>query len=154
MADDPTLPARESMEYDVVIVGSGVSGSIIAKQLSAAGRRVAVLEAGPAEDQTQRDYDSYLERFYLSASKDNQSPYPDNPLVPMPRDPLVQSLRPGQTDATSGYLVQNAPFATDTTYTRVFGGTTMHWEAKTPRMLPEDFDTATRYGQGRDWPLS
>ena len=46
------------------------------------------------------------------------------------------------------------PFATDTTYTRVLGGTTMHWEAKTPRMLPEDFDLRSRYGVGRDWPLS
>jgi choline dehydrogenase-like flavoprotein len=50
-------------------------------------------------------------------------------------------------------LVQEGPFSTDTTYTRVFGGTTMHWEGKTLRMLPEDFETRTRFGQGRDWPL-
>jgi choline dehydrogenase-like flavoprotein len=30
----------------------------------------------------------------------------------------------------------------------------MHWEGKTPRMLPEDFETRTRFGQGADWPVS
>jgi choline dehydrogenase-like flavoprotein len=29
----------------------------------------------------------------------------------------------------------------------------MHWEAKTPRMLPEDFEMGSRFGQGEDWPL-
>jgi choline dehydrogenase-like flavoprotein len=29
----------------------------------------------------------------------------------------------------------------------------MHWEGKTPRMLPEDFDIGSRYGVGRDWPI-
>lgn len=39
-------------------------------------------------------------------------------------------------------------------YTRIQGGTTMHWEAKTPRMLPEDFELYTKYGQGLNWPIS
>jgi choline dehydrogenase-like flavoprotein len=29
----------------------------------------------------------------------------------------------------------------------------MHWEAKTLRMLPEDFELHSRYGQGLDWPI-
>ena len=41
----------------------------------------------------------------------------------------------------------------DSTYTRVLGGTTMHWEGKAMRMLPEDFQMRTRFGQGRDWPI-
>ena len=85
-------------------------------------------------------------------SKDNQAPYPVNPNVPMPRSTDVRQITPGQPD-TSAYLVQNGPYATDLTYTRILGGTTMHWEAKTPRMLPEDFHMASQYGQGLDWPL-
>jgi choline dehydrogenase-like flavoprotein len=50
--------------------------------------------------------------------------------------------------------VQTGPFSTDTTYTRAFGGTTMHWEGKTLRMLPQDFEMRTRFGQGEDWPIS
>jgi len=30
----------------------------------------------------------------------------------------------------------------------------MHWEGKTPRMLPEDFAMGERFEQGVDWPLS
>jgi choline dehydrogenase-like flavoprotein len=139
--------------YDAVIVGSGISGAIIAAELSKAGQRVLILEAGPGEDATLRGYEDYLERFYATPFKDNQSPYPVTPEAPMPRGPDVRRIRPGQPDA-SAYLVQNGPFATDTTYTRVLGGTTMHWEGKTPRMLPEDFETGTRFEQGVDWPIS
>jgi choline dehydrogenase-like flavoprotein len=139
--------------YDAVVVGSGISGSIIAGELSRAGRRVLILEAGPDEDRDIRGYEDYLKRFYATAFKDNQSPYPRNPDAPMPRSTDARKIRPGQPDA-SGYLVQNGPFSTDTTYTRVLGGTTMHWEGKTLRMLPEDFEMAARHGQGQDWPLS
>jgi choline dehydrogenase-like flavoprotein len=139
--------------YDAVIVGGGISGAIIADELSRAGKRVLVLEAGIGEDHSLEGYEGYVERFYATALKDNQSPYPVNPNAPMPRSTDARRIWPGQPDA-SGYLVQNGPMATDTTYTRVLGGTTMHWEAKTPRMLPEDFDIRTRYGVGRDWPVS
>ncbi len=139
--------------YDAVVVGGGISGSIIADELSRAGKRVLVLEAGIGQDHSLEGYEGYLQRFYATAVKDNQSPYPVNPNAPMPRSSDSHRIQPGQPDPT-GYLVQNGPFASDTTYTRVLGGTTMHWEGKTPRMLPEDFDLHSRYGVGRDWPLS
>jgi choline dehydrogenase-like flavoprotein len=135
-----------------VIVGTGISGAIIANELSKAGKRVLILEAGSGTDRTLTGYEAYITNFYGAASKDNQSPYPVNPNSSMPRSTDVRKLQPGETDA-SAYMVQSGPFVTDTTYTRVFGGTTMHWEAKTPRMLPEDFKARTLFGQGVDWPL-
>lgn len=138
--------------YDAVIVGAGISGAIVANQLSAAGKRVLMLEAGPGDDITLSGYKSYLERFYGTAAKHNQAPFADNPNAPMPKSTDARRLETGAVDS-SAYLVQEGPFSTDTTYTRVFGGTTMHWEGKTLRMLPEDFETRTRFGQGRDWPL-
>jgi len=138
--------------YDAVIVGAGVAGALLANQLSAAGKRVLMLEAGPGDDITLSGYKSYLERFFATDAKHNQSPFPDNPNAPMPKSTDARRLEEGAVDS-SAYLVQEGPFSTDTTYTRVFGGTTMHWEGKTLRMLPEDFETRTRFGQGRDWPL-
>ena len=41
----------------------------------------------------------------------------------------------------------------DSSYSRVQGGTTMHWEGKTIRMLREDFEMNKTYGQGLDWPI-
>jgi choline dehydrogenase-like flavoprotein len=144
--------ASESF-YDAVIVGAGISGAIIANELSRAGKRVLVIEAGPGEDMDITGYDGYLSRFYETAAKDNQSPFPRSDNAPMPQSKDVRRIRAGHADA-SAYLVQNGPFATDTTYTRVLGGTTLHWEGKTLRMLPEDFELQSRYGQGRDWPVS
>ncbi|MEJ2320780.1 MAG: GMC family oxidoreductase [Gammaproteobacteria bacterium] len=138
--------------YDVVIVGSGVSGAIIAQQLSEAGKRVLILEAGPGEDATLRGYENYLQRFFGAAEKDNQSPYPRNQNAAMPRSPDLKKVAEGETDA-SNYIVQQGPFVTDSVYTRVLGGTTMHWEAKTPRFLPEDFEMRSQFEKGLDWPL-
>jgi choline dehydrogenase-like flavoprotein len=139
--------------YDVVIVGAGISGAIIADRLSREGRSVLLLEAAPADDLTISGYETYLNRFYGTAMKDNQAPYPVLPPVPMPRSTDARPLTPGGGPNTGGYLVQDGPHSTDTTYTRVLGGTTMHWEAKILRMLPEDFELADRYGQGLKWPL-
>ncbi|MEU3844573.1 GMC family oxidoreductase [Streptomyces sp. NPDC028635] len=148
---DPMAAAE--VVYDAVIVGGGISGALIASRLSEAGKRVLILEAGPAEDLTLRGYERYLDRFYSAIGKDNQAPYPPVPNAPMPRASETRRITPGAPDA-SAYLVQTGPFATDTTYTRVLGGTTMHWEGKTLRMLPEDFRMRTLYGEGADWPLS
>jgi len=144
--------AAERVMYDAVIVGAGIAGSLIAHQLSRSGQRVLILEAGPAEDLTIAGYENYVTRFYQAASKDNQAPYRHNPNAPMPRSTDANRITPGETDAST-YLVQAGPYATDTVYTRVLGGTTMHWEAKTPRMLPEDFEMASRFGHGLDWPI-
>ncbi|PRQ07827.1 GMC oxidoreductase [Enhygromyxa salina] len=39
-------------------------------------------------------------------------------------------------------------------YAPTFGGTSNMWYGNTPRMLPEDFQLHSRYGQGMDWPIS
>lgn len=139
--------------YDAVVVGSGTSGSIIANELSRAGNTVLILEAGPSGDRSLEGYEAFLTRFYAAAVKDNQSPYPPNLNAPMPRSADAVRIWPGQPDFST-YLVRNGPVATDTTYTRVLGGTTLHWEAKTPRMTPADFRLRSAFGVGLDWPLT
>ncbi len=147
-----TPEAASGAEYDVVIVGSGVSGSIMANELSQRGCRVLVMEAGLADDITIADYAESLKRFYAASSKDGNSPYAKNPNAPMPSGDDTQKLQPGIPN-TRGYLVQNGPFEIDSSYTRVLGGTTRHWEGKALRMLPDDFQLRSLYGQGLDWPL-
>ena len=69
----PTGEAQEVVEADVVIVGSGAGGGVIAGELAQAGRSVVVLEAGDYHDDA--DFDglelSAYQRMYL-----NGGPFP------------------------------------------------------------------------------
>lgn len=142
-----------STDYDAVIVGSGISGAIAAKELCEKGFKVLILEAGPGKDLSLNGYEKYLDNFYTATSKDNNAPFPRNPNAPMPRGTDVDSLRPGEPNSAN-FLVQNGPLVTDTTYCKVVGGTTMHFESKTPRMIPEDFEMKTKFDVGLNWPVS
>lgn len=148
---DPDV--AQATEYDVVVIGSGVSGALIAKKLGAQGKSVLVIEAGSGRDITVADYEENVQRFYGAVSKDNNAAYHNARNAPMPRDFDTVKLRDGQVN-DRGYLVQRGPLEIDSTYSRVLGGTTRHWEGKALRMLPDDFVMQSRFGVGRDWPIS
>jgi choline dehydrogenase-like flavoprotein len=131
--------------YDVVIVGAGVNGSLIAKHLTRARLRVLVLEAGPATARTFDGYTQHLDHFYAAASKGPESPWPPSANAPQPDTADVKSGH--------GYFVQNGPNPYASSYSRLQGGSTLHWLGVSLRMLPEDFQLRSRYGVGRDWPL-
>lgn len=150
MADPSAL--KHHGHYDAIIVGSGISGAIIANELAQAGKRVLIVEASTETDRSFDGYSTYLTHFYGQAAKDNQSAFPINTNADMPRSGDLCKLAPLETNSAS-YIVQSGPYVTDTVYTRAYGGTTIHWEAKTPRMLPQDFRMQTLYGQGKDWPI-
>ncbi len=61
-----TLPRPPSARHDVIVVGSGAAGSILAARFAAAGRRVLVLERGPHVDPaafTDDEVRQYLELY-------------------------------------------------------------------------------------------
>ena len=128
--------------YDAVIVGAGVAGAIAAKQLSEQGKKVLILEAGTGKSLTLEGFQSHVDTFYRAVTKNANAPYPKNP----------NALSP--TDGAYYYFEEQGPLPLSGSYTRVLGGTTMHWEGKTLRMLPEDFELRSKYGQGLDWPIS
>ena len=68
--------------YDVVIVGAGISGALLAKRLGESGHRVLILEAG---DEIKPNNNSYMTRYYESASKVPESPYTPEIFVDPPR---------------------------------------------------------------------
>lgn len=153
-----SLAHATSITYDLVIVGSGVSGAVIAHEIAKYKKedpdfRILILEAGPGKNMSLSGYEKYLENFYTAVAKDNNAPFPANPNAPMPRSHTVERKRIGVPN-TGNYLVQNGPWISDTSYVRVLGGTTSHWESKTPRMLATDFKMKSLYGQGRDWPIT
>ena len=146
-------------QADVVIVGAGLAGSIIAYQLGLAGVKVLVLESGP---EIPANRNQYLERFYTATLKTPESPYPPVSTLDTPRNPAEQNapratiadLILGWDNPAVSYLVQKGPLAFTSTYERVGGGTTWHWVATCLRMVPNDFRLKSLYGVGVDWPIS
>jgi choline dehydrogenase-like flavoprotein len=131
--------------YDVVVVGAGVAGALIAKRLTHAGLEVLVLEAGPSTAWTFDGYTEHLDDFYTAASKSPESAWPPAGNAPQPDTADVRS--------GGGYFLQQGPNKYGSSYTRLLGGSTLHWLGVCLRMLPEDFELRSRYGVGRDWPL-
>jgi choline dehydrogenase-like flavoprotein len=107
-ADSKSVAA--SGDYDIVVVGSGISGAIIAKQAAEAGKRVLVLEAGTGANSSLAGYNDLLSTFHSAATKDNQSPFPLNANAAMPRSTQLRKLQAGETDSST-YIVQSGPYA-------------------------------------------
>lgn len=139
-------------KYDVVIVGAGVCGAILAKELGEAGKRVLVLEAGRATSTTPDGYNTYVQNFFTALAKVPNSPYPANPAVPSPDVLTLHPIRDGVPD-NSGYFSQQGPLPFGSDYVRTRGGTTLHWLGTCLRMLPNDFRLHSVYGRGVDWPI-
>lgn len=133
-------------QYDVVIVGAGISGSILAQQAAKAGLDVLVLEAGTDLSRSFSGYQSQLQTFYDALYKTPEAPWAYNENAPEPDIPGL--LTPG-----AKYFVKNGELQYRSTYARAAGGTTLHWMGTCLRMLPEDFQFETTFGRGRNWPI-
>ncbi|MGN7819359.1 GMC family oxidoreductase [Chitinophaga sp. 22536] len=146
----------ENKEYDVVIVGSGIAGSIVAKTLTQAGKQVLLLEAGLEAgmafdtEGAYKNYQDYMRSYYTALAKVPNAPYPD---VKDAQSPNVLDMAQINGTLDKGYFVQKGklPFASD--YARAAGGTTLHWLGTCLRMLPNDFKMRSVYGQAVDWPI-
>jgi choline dehydrogenase-like flavoprotein len=140
-------------DYDVAIVGAGPVGAVLARRLGAAGARVLVLEAGPAVGRTWAEYQANVDLFRAAAIKVPNSAYYTPPDAPSPSVLDTRQIAPGGPPDDTGYFVQDGPLPFGTDYLRSQGGTMLHWEGTCLRMVPNDFEMASRYGHGRDWPL-
>jgi glucose dehydrogenase len=126
------------LEADVVIIGSGVAGSLIAWSLANAKLKVLILEAGPRIDRVEA-FKSYL----AATDKNASAPYPPAPYAPAP-----------QYNAWNDYYINIGPDLFRGMYTRGVGGSTWHWAGSVLRYRPSDFRMKSRFGVGLDWPIS
>ena len=129
--------------YDVCIVGSGAGGGMAAYQLTKAGARVALLEAGGMWDNTKDS--AMLTSSYASPRRG--ASIPDRPF--------------GEFDACiGGWNVPGEPYTRapgtrfDWWRARMLGGRTNHWGRISLRFGPDDFRGKSRDGLGDDWPIS
>ncbi|MFD2567409.1 GMC family oxidoreductase [Pseudotenacibaculum haliotis] len=164
-------------DYDVIIVGSGIAGAIVAYNLGKAGKKVLILEAGP---KIPADRSNYMETFFKANAKTPESPYPPSTqgAVPSTDENPLGLPDPGEENTPRYTVLQigswrkpkqcyfdfqqqqpnlqgdspDANFAYGSSYERIGGGTTWHWLGTSLRFLPNDFILQSKYGVGVDWP--
>jgi choline dehydrogenase-like flavoprotein len=115
---------RDDDEVDMVIVGCGAGGGVLAQRLARAGWRVVVLERGPFWDP---DTD------WVSDEEGSAHLYWNDTRIIGGGDPVEMGKN------NSGHGV---------------GGSMVHYAGYTPRFHPSDFMVATTDGVGADWPIS
>ena len=125
------VPGRERMrrfrhddEVDLLIVGCGAGGGVLAQRLARAGWRVLVLERGPFWDP---------DEDWVSDEEGSHHIYWTDKRIVGGEDPVELGKN------NSGHGV---------------GGSMVHYAGYTPRFHPSDFETRTEDGVGYDWPLS
>jgi choline dehydrogenase-like flavoprotein len=130
MASEATADRTPSPGADVVVVGSGPAGALVAHRLADAGHDVVVLEAGPRFDPADR------------------------------REAMEESLRPGggpvwdvggERDAYTSTGERHYPL--NAARVKGVGGSTLHWQGMVMRLHERDFELASRHGVGADWPI-
>jgi choline dehydrogenase-like flavoprotein len=114
----------DSDEVDLVIVGAGAGGSVLAQRLARRGWRIVILESGPFWDP---------DRDWISDEAGQDKLYWTSPRLIGGEDPVELGKN------NSGHGV---------------GGSMIHYAGYTPRFHPSDFETRSRDGVGADWPLT
>ena len=137
--------------YDAVIVGSGATGGWAAKQLSEAGMRVAVIEAGPRIPPS--DFSEHVQPWQLKYR--GKSPE-------IARNRPIQSMKYACRESNYHWFVDDIenPYTHDEdkpfqwTRCRIVGGRSMTWARQSYRFSDLEFKAASRDGYGKDWPVS
>ena len=132
---------------DTVVIGSGFTGMLVARELVEAGQEVIIVERGPMR----LDADSLplSQREERLASTEHNTRIPRRGVgvgfgslrTPPVNEPVTTRSSP---------TVHRQPW----TYAYAFGGSSLTWSGVAPRLLPTDFKTQSAFGFGRDWPIS
>lgn len=141
--------------YDAVVVGSGCTGGMAAKELCEAGLKVAVLEAGSPVSESE-----FTEHLlpYQYEYRNRTNPKPPNVRRMRP----VQSLTYACLEGNYKWFVDDVknPYTTDEPDTfrwirvRKVGGRSLTWGRQSYRHGDIDFKCADRDGYGINWPIS
>ncbi|MFI7102601.1 GMC oxidoreductase [Streptomyces sp. NPDC050161] len=130
--------------FDVIIVGSGAAGGMAAYELSSAGLKVLMLEAG-------RDYAPGTETPMFQTQED--APLRGATTSDKPAGFYDATVDGGAEISGEPYTQANAAEPFSWWRPRMLGGRTNHWGRVALRFGPYDFKPKTRDGLGFDWPI-
>ncbi len=141
------------MDFDAIVIGSGMSGGIAAKELAERGLKTLVLERGKTMERG-RDNTDWMQPWQL----------PNGGMIPeaeLAADYPVQSGCYALSSATKHYFVKDSehPYTTpdDKPFSWIrgnhLGGRSIMWGRQTYRLSEMDFSANARDGHGSDWPI-
>jgi choline dehydrogenase-like flavoprotein len=121
---------------DVCVVGAGPAGSILAHALAKGGKRVVLMEQGPATAPGARV--SLVAKRQERVANELEFDFNDDWPKEFRSPPVV-------TEGKDKYFSHSLPG---------LGGMALHWNGMSPRPLAEDLEVRTRFGYGRDYPIT
>jgi choline dehydrogenase-like flavoprotein len=139
--------------FDAIVIGSGMSGGIAAKELCERGLKTLVIERGRKLEHG-ASYTDWMQPWEVP----NAGLIPEEELI---RDYPVQSKCYAVTAATKQYWVKDSehPYATpddkpfDWIRGHHLGGRSLMWGRQSYRLGPQDFEANALDGHGADWPI-
>jgi glucose dehydrogenase len=159
-------PYIDEPEFDVVIIGSGIAGALVAHQLAMARKKVLILEAGGVAPES-LDRLTIAHNFFTSPSKSPDSPFCGEDVLPVDpkfdpqaKPPKYRFVQPDPVANGENYYFYDDSDPTKKSdrfksfYERLVGGSTWHWQGIYIRMLPSDFRMKSHFQFGNDWPVA
>ena len=139
--------------FDAIVIGSGMSGGIAAKELCERGLKTLVLERGRKLEHG-ASYTDWMQPWDLP----NANLVPEEELA---RDYPVQGKCYAMSAATKDYWVKDSEHPYSTPEGKPFawirgyhlGGRSIMWGRQSYRLSKMDFEANARDGHGSDWPI-
>ncbi|MEO8127232.1 MAG: GMC family oxidoreductase [Bryobacteraceae bacterium] len=141
--------SSKSEPFDAVVIGSGATGGWAAKQLTEAGLKVALLEAG--KKISDKDFTEHVQPWQLPYLGGSPKIMEDRPIQSKCYACTEYNYKWFANDKENPYT-QAKPFSW--IRQRVLGGRSLSWGRQSYRMGNHDFKAASRDGYDVDWPVS
>jgi len=138
--------------YDVIVVGSGATGGWAAKELTEAGLRVALVEAG-RNLVPEKDFTEHVLPYQVKYRGHSPEIIRTRPIQSRCYACMEYNYEWFVNDHENPYTTPpDKPF--NWFRLRILGGRSLVWGRQSYRLSDLDFKAASRDGYGDDWPIS
>ena len=138
--------------YDAIVIGSGMTGGIAAKELTQKGLKVMMIERGK-EVKHIADYDTAMKAPWELQHRDKipvnsaEEYWANNRFAGLAQDDRAHFM----TNDKQNPYVEKRPFDWIRAYHT--GGKSMHWGRQSYRWNKQDFEANAKDGIGVEWPI-